>query len=46
MSDQDRYRREIFKYAEYKLEFSLMLAECDMVGKSSISRFHGSETAF
>lgn len=23
MSEQDRYRREIFKYAEYKLELSL-----------------------
>lgn len=45
MSDQDRYRGEIFKYAEYKLEFSL-LAECDTVGESSISRSHGSETAF
>ena len=41
MSEQDRYRQEIFKYAEYKLEFSL----CDMAGESSISRFHGSETA-
>lgn len=45
MSDQDRYRGEIFKYAECKLEFSL-LAECDMVGESSISRSHGIETAF